>query len=115
MKHLGSCHCGGVAFTVDGSIETALACNCSMCQRRGSLLWFVGPEAMQLNTPDGNAASYRFNRHVINHRFCATCGIHTHGEGVDPAGNRVVAINLRCLEGIELEAIPVHHYDGRSR
>jgi hypothetical protein len=26
----------------------------------------------------------------------------------------MAAINIRCIEGIDLEAIPVHHYDGRS-
>jgi hypothetical protein len=41
MKYKGSCHCGRVAFEVEGTIESALSCNCSMCQRKGSLLWFV--------------------------------------------------------------------------
>ena len=51
---------------------------------------------------------------MIKHRFCRTCGIHAYGEGVDPKGNRMVAINIRCLEGIDLAAIPVTNFDGRS-
>ena len=37
-----------------------------------------------------------------------------YGEGVDPKGNRMAAINLRCIEGIDLGAIPVKNFDGRS-
>lgn len=27
--------------------------------------------------------------------------------------NAMAAINIRCLEDIDLESIPVHHFDGR--
>jgi hypothetical protein len=40
--------------------------------------------------------------------------MHPYGEGVDPKGNAIAAINVRCIEGIDLATIPVHHYDGRS-
>jgi hypothetical protein len=26
----------------------------------------------------------------------------------------MAAINIRCLEGIDLESVPVQHFDGRS-
>jgi hypothetical protein len=65
-------------------------------------------------TPDENASTYTFNKHVIKHRFCPTCGIHPFGEGVDPKGNAMAAINIRCLEDIDLEKIPVTQFDGRS-
>ena len=41
MKYKGSCHCGKIAFEVEGELNGAMACNCSMCSRKGSLLWFV--------------------------------------------------------------------------
>ena len=115
MKYAGNCHCGKVSFEVEGSIDGALSCNCSICQRRGSLLWFVPRAEFQLKTPEEDAASYTFNHHIIRHRFCPACGIHTHGEGTDPKGNAIAAINIRCIEGIDLDAVPVQHYDGRSR
>ena len=114
MNHRGSCHCGKVAFEVSGEVDGALACNCSMCARRGSLLWFVSRDQLRLLTDEADLAAYTFNRHVIQHRFCATCGIHPYGEGVDRKGNRTAAINLRCLEDIDLDAIPVQHFDGRA-
>jgi len=114
MKHSGSCHCGAVAFEVEGEIKEALACNCSMCQRKGSLLWFVPREKLRLLTPENAASTYMFNKHVIKHRFCAVCGIHPYGEGRDPKGNATAAVNIRCLEGIDLAAIPTKQYDGRA-
>lgn len=114
MLYQASCHCGRVAFEVEGQVDAAVACNCSICSRKGSMLWFVARDKLQLKTPEEAASSYEFNKHVIKHRFCPTCGMHPYGEGVDPKGNRIAAINLRCVEGIDLAAIPVHHYDGRS-
>jgi hypothetical protein len=115
MKYRGSCHCGQVAFEVEGTLESAMACNCSMCQRKGSLLWFVPHAQMTLLTPEANMSAYTFNHHVIKHRFCSHCGIHPYGEGKDPKGNAMAAINVRCLEDVELEKIPTTHFDGRSR
>lgn len=114
MIHQGSCHCGKVAFTVEGEIDGALACNCSICQRKGSLLWFVPRTALTMLTPEENAAGYTFNRHAIRHRFCPVCGVHPYAEGRDPNGNEMAAINLRCLVDIDLDTIPVHHHDGRT-
>lgn len=114
MSQSGSCHCGRVAFEVEGTPDGAMACNCSMCQRRGSLLWFVPRDHLRLLTPEENTSVYTFNQHVIKHRFCPVCGIHSYGEGVDPKGNRMAAINIRCLENIDLASVPVTHFDGRA-
>jgi hypothetical protein len=67
-----------------------------------------------LLTPEDAASTYTFNKHVIKHRFCPSCGIHPYGEGVDPKGNRVAAVNLRCVEGIDLSAVPVREFNGRA-
>ncbi len=114
MKYQGSCHCGRVKFEAEGDLNSAMACNCSMCQRKGTLMWFVPRSAMQLLTPEGNMSTYLFNKHVIKHRFCTHCGIHAYGDGTAPSGEAIAAINIRCVEGIDLQAIPVTQFDGRS-
>jgi hypothetical protein len=85
-----------------------------MCSRKGSLLWFVPRNQLRVVAADEDIGTYTFNKHVIQHRFCSTCGIHPYGEGTDAQGNRMAAINIRCLEGIDLESVPVQHFDGRS-
>lgn len=110
----GSCHCGRIAFEVEGTLDRAMACNCSMCQRKGSLLWFVPRENLRLTTPEENAATYTFHKHVIQHRFCPVCGIHPYAEAKDKEGKAMVAINIRCLQDIELDSVAVGHFDGRA-
>ncbi len=114
MKYLGSCHCGRIKFEAEGDIDGAMSCNCSMCQRKGSLMWFLPRESLRLLTPEEDTDTYLFNKHRIRHIFCAHCGIHPFGEATSPAGMPMAAINIRCLEGIDLGAIPVKQFDGRS-
>jgi hypothetical protein len=91
-----------------------MECNCSICSRKGSLLWFIPRENLRLLTPEANISTYTFNERTIEHRFCPTCGIHPFGEGTDPSGNPMAAVNVRCLEGVDFSSLPVQHFDGRS-
>lgn len=114
MKHKGSCHCGNVAFEVEGDVDGALSCNCSICTKKAWLLWFVPRDNLTLHGPEDSVRTYTFNKHAIKHHFCPNCGIHPFGEGSDPQGNPVAVINLRCLEDIDISAIPIQEFDGRS-
>ena len=114
MNYKGSCHCGKIAFEVEGELKGAMECNCSLCSRKGSLLWFVPRDKLRLLTPEKSTGTYTFNKHVIKHRFCKSCGIHPYAEAVDPKGNPTAAINIRCLEGIDLKSIPLKQFDGKS-
>ncbi|MEX0899837.1 MAG: GFA family protein [Gammaproteobacteria bacterium] len=111
----GSCHCGNVKFEVDSPVEWGLSCNCSICHRRGSVLAFVPRDKLRLLSPEDATIVYTFNHHAIKHRFCPTCGIHVYGEGQDPkTGAAMAAINLRCLDDFDLDAIEMKQFDGRS-
>ena len=116
MKYRGSCHCGKVAYEVDveGGIQEAMSCNCSMCARRGSLLAFTprGQFTLLRGAPD--LTTYTFNKHAIQHRFCKHCGIQSFAWGRDPRGNEMAAINVRCLEDFRFETLPVKHVDGKA-
>lgn len=114
MHYKGSCHCGKIAFEVEGELTQIADCNCSICQRKGALMWFVPRAALHLLTPEENSRSYQFGKKSIQHRFCPTCGIHPYGEGAMPDGTPMAAINVRCLEGVDFSQLPVHHYDGKS-
>jgi hypothetical protein len=114
MKYQGSCHCGQIAFEVEGEIPALMSCNCSICERKGALLWFVPRQAMVLRTKPAQTSTYTFNKHAIKHVFCPACGIHVFGEGAAPSGGEMAAINVRCLEGIELSKFEVQHFDGRA-
>jgi hypothetical protein len=114
MSHEGSCHCGRIAFEVEGEVRQLMECNCSICSRKGYLLWFVPRASLKLRTREDDWATYTFNRHVIRHVFCPTCGCSPFGLGTDPQGNASAAINARCLTSLDRSGIAVEHFDGRK-
>jgi hypothetical protein len=113
--HKGGCHCGRIAFTFEGDIEGALECNCSLCAKRGGLLHFVPASAFTLVTPRENLGVYHFNKHVVDHHFCAVCGISPFSEGEHPKGGRMVAVNLRCVDEVDPSALKITRHEGRSQ
>lgn len=118
MHYSGSCHCGRIAFDLDAGagIAEVYDCNCSMCRRRGGLLWFGAREALTLTSDAAGLETYTFNSHHIDHHHCAQCGIAPFSEGTHPAtGARTVAVNVRCLPALELATLKVVAVDGASR
>lgn len=112
----GSCHCGNVRYEVEMDLSgKVIACNCSMCRRKGSLLSFVPPTNFKLLAGEGATTSYRFNRKVIDHLFCSTCGVTSFARGQKPDGSPMIAINARCLEGVDPDKLDVMHFDGASK
>lgn len=116
MTLTGSCHCGKIAYELEGDTPTAaLSCNCSMCRRKGSLLHFAPADSFTLKGSRDDLSTYEFNKHAIQHHFCTACGCSPFAEGKNPKGDRMVAINLRCADGVDLDALEINHIDGASR
>jgi len=109
----GSCHCGEVRFQVTVELTSAGACNCSICGRVGWLMTSVDPAAFQLVSGAGAQTDYQFGRKTTHHLFCAKCGVHAYGT-YTADGQEKILINLRCLEGVDAEALPRQNYDGKS-
>lgn len=109
----GGCHCGRIAFEVDGEIGAVVECNCSHCRPKGYLLWFRPREALRLSTPEADMSTYRFNRHAIAHHFCPVCGVSPFADG-EQDGQPMAAVNVRCLEDVEPTELNIKHVDGRS-
>jgi hypothetical protein len=114
MKYCGSCQCGKVKFEAEGEIDSVVACNCSICSKRGTLLWFTPLENFKLLTPEAELSIYTFNKHKIKHHFCKTCGCAPFSKGTNPKGGDMAAINARCLDDFDVSSIKVHHYNGRD-
>ena len=114
--HNGSCHCGAVKFSFEGDLTApVIECNCSHCSRKGFLLTFVDNDAFILETPDAPLTEYRFNTKSLAHLFCPTCGVQAFARGKTPkTGRDVVAINVRCVEEIDLDALTRQQVDGKS-
>jgi hypothetical protein len=107
----GGCHCGAVRFRVRVTQWRALSCNCSICTKKGLLHLIVEAPDFELVQGDASLAEYSFGTHIARHWFCRGCGIHpfyrprSHPEGVD--------VNVRCLDGVDLERWSIESFDGR--
>lgn len=114
MKYSGSCHCGQVQFEAEGALEKVMECNCSHCSRKGYLLWFVPEAQFTLKSGQDSLGVYTFNKHAIRHQFCRRCGCAPFAAGQDPSGAKIAAVNVRCLDGVDLATLQRIPVDGRS-
>jgi hypothetical protein len=111
--YTGSCHCGAVTYQAEMELGPVIACNCSMCSRMGWLLAFVPADRFKLLSGDDVLSDYQFNTRTIHHTFCSRCGVRSFTSGADREGNEIRSINVRCLEGVDIDALEVKKVDGR--
>lgn len=118
----GRCHCGGVAFEIDGEIPEALTrCTCSFCSKRGALWAYYSPGEFRRTTPAEAEATYRWQSRMVAHNFCPTCGCATYSDSPDfqpdgtfEEGKRRIGVNARLFDGFEAADWPVMVIDGRN-
>ncbi len=114
MEYIGKCHCGAVKFEVEVDLANVIECNCSHCAVKSLLLAFVPENQFILLSGGENLTEYRFNKKVIEHLFCKTCGVQPFGKGQDEKGNKTVAINVRTLDGVEAAGLNRIPYNGKD-
>jgi hypothetical protein len=56
---------------------------------------------------------YQFGKKALHHRFCTGCGIESYAEGTAPDGTPTIGVNLRCLDGLDVDKLSPSLYDGR--
>ena len=113
QTYSGGCHCGRVRYEVTTALEPVLSCNCSICQKRGYLLTFVPRAAFKLLSGENDQTDYQFNKKIIHHLFCKICGVGSFGTGTGPNQSEMVAVNVRCLDDVNLDALTPTHFDGK--
>jgi len=114
MRYEGGCHCGKVRFEVEAEVDQAIECNCSHCSMKGFILTFAPAQAFKLTKGEGETQEYLFNTGKIRHRFCKTCGVQSYAKGVAPDGSEIAAINVRCLDGVDIKSLSPQSYDGAA-
>ena len=95
-------------------ISKVIACNCSICQKRGALWSFVPASSFALRAGADDLRDYQFGKKVLHHLFCAQCGVGSFSRGTMPDGGEMVAINVRCLDDVDIAALTPTPFDGRS-
>ena len=88
--------------------------HCSICTKHGLLLTFTPADRFKLVSGQDRVKDYQFNKHMIHHQFCPTCGVESFARGNNPDGSEMIAINVRCLDGVDLSALKPKPFDGKS-
>ena len=106
----GSCLCGSVRYEIDGTLDGALNCHCSMCRKfhgaeyatfasvhRDQFHWIQGEELLKVYTA----------QNATRRTFCSICGSSLTFSSSN-ASDATVEIALGTLDG-ELEVKPDAH------
>jgi hypothetical protein len=113
--YAGGCQCGRVRYEVELDLgKPVISCNCSMCGRAGTLLTFVPADCFKLLLGADDLTDYQFSHLVVHHLFCSTCGIKSFARGKSRDGSATVAINARCLDGVDPDTLTIQKWDGKS-
>jgi hypothetical protein len=112
--YTGGCHCGRVRFEIDTDLASVIDCNCSLCQKRGVLWTYVGSARFRLLSGEDALADYQFNRKLIHHLFCRSCGVGAFSKGESEDGSIGYGINVRCLDDVDVGALTLTPYDGKT-
>lgn len=112
--YTGGCHCGAVRYRVTLKLDQAITCNCSICSRTGTVLAFTPAEQFELVSGREALTDYQWGKKRLHHLFCRHCGVRSFARGAKPGGAEMAAINVRCLDGVDLGAIPTKQFDGKS-
>jgi hypothetical protein len=112
QSYRGGCHCGRIRFEITTDLTRASQCNCSICTKKGYLHHMVSPADFRLISGADDLATYQFGTMAARHQFCKHCGIAPfYRPRANPANYMV---NVRCLEGVDLESLSIVQFDGRS-
>lgn len=114
-RYRGQCHCGATRFEIEAEIDHVRECDCSICRRRGALIFRVPSDAIRFLTPLDRLAVYRWGTNSAADYFCPQCGIMPFRTPSAPTKEESAAgmarfegwaVNVRCLDGIDLDALP---------
>jgi hypothetical protein len=76
---------------------------------------FIEEVCFKLISGHEELTDYQFGKKTIHHFFCKICGVTSFGEGTIESGSKFVAVNIRCLDGVNLEEVNITNVDGKGR
>jgi hypothetical protein len=97
---------------VEASLDGVTECNCSICTKKAFLHLIVPPERFQLLQGEDALTAYQFNTGTARHLFCRVCGAHPYY--IPRSDPDKVDVNVRCLEGVDLNAVQIARFDGKN-
>lgn len=131
MTLSATCHCGATHIELPAHPTNAKSCNCSFCARTGAIWAYYRPGELTFVSRKSEA-SYSASGNMNAHHFCSTCGMQTWGDSPDWASlynadgtpkdgeagamptERIHAVNLNLVDGLDWAKVTVEAVDGRN-
>jgi hypothetical protein len=110
----GGCHCGRVSYRVEAALTQAIECNCSICSKRGALWSPAQATQFKLLKGDDALSDYQFAKKKIHHLFCQSCGVGSFSRGLAPNGDETFAVNVNCLDDVDVATLKLMPFDGKN-
>ena len=110
----GGCHCGRVRYEAISDLAQVVACNCSICVKRGAMWAFVKAPQFNLVQGDDALTDYQFGKKKLHHLFCQSCGVGSFSRGLAPNGDETFAINVNCLDDVDVATLKLMPFDGKN-
>ncbi len=107
----GACKCGAMHFEVELDLAKGTTqCNCTFCRKNGWWGTIVSPDKFRLTQgkdPTGAEADAWVR--------CPACQTLVCGRGdVAELGGPFVSVNVRALDDVSLDGVPIVYLDGAS-
>jgi hypothetical protein len=96
------------------SLEKAAAIRAMKGRTRVAVLTAYDFAMAKMLHPGGQPGHLPFRTRHDPASFLPRCGCAPFGEGADGSGKAMAAINVRCLDGVEVSGLRVVPFDGRS-
>ena len=114
QTYQGGCHCGRLRYEVTSDLTQVVDCNCSICIKRGAMWTFVKAAEFKLVQGDDTLTDYQFGKKKIHHLFCQSCGVGSFSRGLAPNGDETFAINVNCLDDVDVATLQLTPFDGKN-
>jgi len=106
----GSCDCGAVRYTVDGTLDELTQCNCGICRRSGGLWAYYSPKKVTMTGPTD---IYMRGDRMLELHYCKICHCLMWWVPVDKSYDRM-GVNARMLPLGAWDETPIKTCDGAS-
>ena len=130
MALLATCHCKSTCIELPALPTSMKECNCTFCGRVGAIWGYYRPGEIRVLSAEQDAV-YSASAGLNLHHFCRRCGCNTHGDSPDWASaynadgtpkeggggvptQRILGVNMRMVEELDLGRIPIEKVDGRN-
>ena len=118
IKLTGRCHCNRVKFQIflPKMMDHIRVCDCSVCSKRGALIYRIESHQLKLLTSWTQLKMYRWGRRTATDFFCKHCGVLPFRVPGKPTKKELAqgvkpflgwSINVRCLDTVDFNKLPI--------